>query len=281
MELICITTDAEGIQVVSARELYTFLQIQTDFTDWCKRMFENGFTENQDYNLLKIEEVRLEGNRQVKRFVIDYALTLDTAKEISMMQKNAKGKEARQYFISCERKLKQAQALILQQQTNEVTNLRNDVDNIMKFLNKEFPKVQECFEYVDGRIDDLEAKLTTENKTLENTVERVDKIEEKLDFKAVAYIYVMFCPRRKWYKIGSSHDAQSRKRALSVVDVSLDIILEIPMFSRDEGYTQENALKKRFITKHRQGEWYELDENDLAYLRSIAQSNTTHLMQMA
>jgi hypothetical protein len=109
----------------------------------------------------------------------------------------------------------------------------------------------------------------------------VDKIEETLGFKAVAYIYIMFCPRRRWYKIGSSHNANGRKKAFDVIDANLVIILEIPVFSRDEAYNQETTLKKRFITKHQQGEWYALDENDLAYLRSLAQNNTTHLMQMA
>ena len=105
-ELIKITAGIQGMQVVSARELHEFLQVQTDFTDWCKRMFEYGFTENQDFNLLNFEEVRKEGKRNVKRIVTDYALTLDTAKEIAMLQRSERGKQARQYFIECEKKLK-------------------------------------------------------------------------------------------------------------------------------------------------------------------------------
>lgn len=92
--------EKNGKQVASARELYDFLGIKSDFTTWCKRMFEYGFENNIDYTLIKIGE-RNAHNK------IDYALTLDTAKEISMLQKTEKGKEARQYFIACEKKVKQ------------------------------------------------------------------------------------------------------------------------------------------------------------------------------
>ena len=41
-ELIKIA-EYNGKNVVSARNIYNFLDIKTDFTDWCKRMFEYGF----------------------------------------------------------------------------------------------------------------------------------------------------------------------------------------------------------------------------------------------
>lgn len=100
-ELITITTNSQGEKVVSARALYEFLEIRRDFTTWCKKMFEYGFTEDVDYTRSG-ESV----NQYVTRF--DYALTLDTAKEIAMLQRSDKGKQARQYFIECERKLREA-----------------------------------------------------------------------------------------------------------------------------------------------------------------------------
>jgi anti-repressor protein len=99
-ELINITTNSQGDKVVSARDLYEFLEIRRDFTTWCKRMFEYGFTEDVDYTRTG-ESV----NQYVTRF--DYALTLDTAKEIAMLQRSEKGKQARQYFIECEKKLRE------------------------------------------------------------------------------------------------------------------------------------------------------------------------------
>lgn len=104
-ELIRITQNAAGEQVVSARELHAFLEVKTDFTDWCKRMFEYGFSENQDFKEVFLKnEVNLKGGRPS----IDYALTLNCAKEICMIQRTDKGKQARLYFIECERRLKEA-----------------------------------------------------------------------------------------------------------------------------------------------------------------------------
>lgn len=98
-EIIKILQNEEGGQVISARELYQFLEVRADFTTWCKRMFEYGFIENQDYSLLtNIGEQKRGGHNKA-----DYALTLDTAKEISMIQRSEKGRIARKYFIECER----------------------------------------------------------------------------------------------------------------------------------------------------------------------------------
>lgn len=98
-QLIQITTDPKNGNVVSARELYEFLEVQTDFSDWCKRMFEYGFEENKDYSLLKIGERKAHNKT-------DYALTIDTAKEISMLQRSEKGKQIRNYFIEAEKQLR-------------------------------------------------------------------------------------------------------------------------------------------------------------------------------
>jgi anti-repressor protein len=100
-ELISIH-DHNGKSVVSARELHEFLEVKTRFRDWIERMFEYGFEENTDYvRALNFER----GGNEAK----EYALTLDCAKEISMVQRNEKGKQARKYFIEVERKYKEDQ----------------------------------------------------------------------------------------------------------------------------------------------------------------------------
>lgn len=102
MELIKIT-ERNGNKVVSARELHYFLEIDTRFDKWIQRMFDYGFTENLDYQCLtKNVQMPNGGSRAV---LDDYALSLDCAKEISMIQRSDKGKQARQYFIECEKKL--------------------------------------------------------------------------------------------------------------------------------------------------------------------------------
>ena len=85
---------------VSARELHEFLEIETRFNDWFKRMISYGFEENSDFRALTQKRVTAQGNMTT---YIDYEITIDMAKEISMIQRTEKGKQARQYFIQCEK----------------------------------------------------------------------------------------------------------------------------------------------------------------------------------
>ncbi len=102
-ELIKITTNEVGEPTVLGRELHEFLGVTTRYNDWFPRMVEYGFTEGKDFNLLKNEQVRFEGNREVTRELLDHLLTIDMAKELAMIQRTERGKQARQYFIQVEK----------------------------------------------------------------------------------------------------------------------------------------------------------------------------------
>lgn len=99
-ELIKINYDSEQ-PTVSGRELHEFLQVGTKYQDWFPRMCEYGFTEGADFNPLKIENV-LSQKRERTYSITDHQLTVPMAKEICMLQRNEKGKQARQYFIKLE-----------------------------------------------------------------------------------------------------------------------------------------------------------------------------------
>lgn len=99
-ELIKINYDSEQ-PTVSGRELHQFLQVGTKYQDWFPRMCEYGFTEGADFNPLKIENV-LSQKRERTYSITDHQLTVPMAKEICMLQRNEKGKQARQYFIQLE-----------------------------------------------------------------------------------------------------------------------------------------------------------------------------------
>lgn len=101
-ELIKVTY-SNNRPVVSARELHDFLEVETPYRIWFPRMQEYGFTEGSDFNRYKNVRVQMEGNRTVNREVDDAALTIDMAKEICMIQRSEKGKQARQYFIQLEK----------------------------------------------------------------------------------------------------------------------------------------------------------------------------------
>lgn len=100
-ELIKITKDEQGNSVVSGRDLHEFLGVKDNYTDWFKRMVAYGFTENVDFIGLSEKSDKLGGRPKT-----DHALTLDMAKEISMIQRTEKGKQARQYFIDVEKEYK-------------------------------------------------------------------------------------------------------------------------------------------------------------------------------
>ena len=102
-ELITITTNEVGEPTVLGRDLHEFLGVKTLYKDWFPRMVEYGFTEGKDFNPLKNEQVRFEGDREVTRELIDHLLTIDMAKEICMIQRTEVGKQARQYFIQVEK----------------------------------------------------------------------------------------------------------------------------------------------------------------------------------
>lgn len=104
-DLIPVETDSingEAVQTVNARDLHAFLEVDSLFKDWIARRIQDyDFQEGKDFCSFLSES---SGGRPPK----EYALTLDMAKELSMVERNAKGKEARQYFIECERLAKQA-----------------------------------------------------------------------------------------------------------------------------------------------------------------------------
>ncbi|WP_375645170.1 antA/AntB antirepressor family protein [Bartonella sp. MR100HLJHH] len=97
------TVGQEIVQTVNARELHAFLEAKRDFSNWIKdRIIKYNLEEGIDYILTLAKT----GERQ-NVVLKEYYLTLNVAKELSMLENNKKGREARLYFIKCERLLKQ------------------------------------------------------------------------------------------------------------------------------------------------------------------------------
>ncbi|EAS8534107.1 hypothetical protein EHZ41_22590 [Salmonella enterica] len=97
------TINNESVLLCDARELHTFLGVGKVFAAWITaRIAEYEFVENQDYTLTFSKT----GKRQ-NVLCKDYHLTLDTAKEVAMVERNAKGRQIRRYFIECEKQLRQ------------------------------------------------------------------------------------------------------------------------------------------------------------------------------
>ena len=139
MELIKII-EREGRQLVSGRELHEFLEIGTKYKDWFRRMVEYGFEEEIDF--IRVAQKRATNNlKNPVTTVTDHAISIDMAKEISMIQRTEKGKAARQYFINCEKKLKEVKKLspmelmelqfkALKEQEEKIIQVENKVDKL-------------------------------------------------------------------------------------------------------------------------------------------------------
>ena len=99
-EIINVTLNDNHEPVVSGRQLHEALGVNSNYTTWFDRMTDYGFTENQDYILLSNfgNQTGRGGHNKV-----DHVIKLDMAKEIAMIQRTARGKKVRQYFIQVEK----------------------------------------------------------------------------------------------------------------------------------------------------------------------------------
>ena len=108
LQLINVT-ERNGELLVSGRDLHEALEVRSKFNDWVKNMIDYGFEENIDYTKILVECIRGQ-NRY------DYALKIDMAKQIAMIQRSDKGKQIREYFIECEKQAKQQLPQITQEE---------------------------------------------------------------------------------------------------------------------------------------------------------------------
>lgn len=129
-----ITLNDEIVNTVSARELHEFLEVKSKFATWItNRISKYSFEENKDF--VTISKILENGGRS-----IEYYITLDTAKELSMVENNDRGREARKYFIECEKKLRQnlkplTPMEMINVMSSEVIKLQKQVDNQENRLN--------------------------------------------------------------------------------------------------------------------------------------------------
>jgi phage anti-repressor protein len=155
-ELIKVDFDK---QTVSARALYAFFELEERFSKWFKRMISYGLVENVDFTAVSFVichkqpndftnipfappvpfgtggvpngtggvPLFTDVNNGVYQDIGDYSLTIEAAKHIAMVQRNEKGKQARQYFIDVEK-------LYFKTLSNKPTEVRS-ISLLDKFLN--------------------------------------------------------------------------------------------------------------------------------------------------
>ena len=129
-QLISITTNENDEQLVSGRELHKFLGVKTRYSIWFDRMSEYGFTEDIDYTAVVQKRTTAQGNQTE---YIDHAMKLDMAKDVSMIQRNEKGKQARQYFLEVEKAWNNPDMIIkraMDLQARKIALLETKVDEL-------------------------------------------------------------------------------------------------------------------------------------------------------
>ena len=139
-ELIKIE-ERNGEQLVSARDLHKFLEIGTQFTKWFDRMCEYGFVENKDFVAISQKRLTAQGNETT---YTDYLMKISMAKELSMIQRNEKGKQAREYFIKCEEAWNSEDMVLaraLQIQNKKILGYKERIELLEQKVEEQKPKV--------------------------------------------------------------------------------------------------------------------------------------------
>jgi anti-repressor protein len=225
MEQIIKITEQDGQQTVSARDLHTFLNSKKDFSDWIKhRIKKYGLVENQDYTIVAPLNGGAGNGAALGGFnKQEYALTMDAAKELAMVEGNAKGKQARQYFIACEKALKDTQpkvlttrelAMLVLKAEDEKEQALIELNQANETIQKQAPKV----EYVNKVLaSDTTYNTTTVAKELGMGAQSLNK---KLYEKGIQYLnddhWVLYAQHQnKGYTVTRTHhfyDSEGKPR---------------------------------------------------------------------
>jgi len=148
----------ETKQTVNARDLWEFLESKTRFNDWiANRVRDFGFLEDQDF--VTVTENLVSGGCRK-----EYHVSLDMAKELSMVERNEKGKQARKYFIECEKRMKECSLVSRDSKLDAaifmLTELQIETKNEIKALRVEtrsgFDELKQNQSLLESRVYQIE-----------------------------------------------------------------------------------------------------------------------------
>lgn len=158
MNLIPINVSENDEQYVSGRDLHMFLEIETPYPKWFNRMCEYGFVENLDYRVTDKKVHNSNGGRQS---IAEHNLTIEMAKQLCMLARNDKGREAREYFIAVERDWNSPEKVM-----SRALKIANSVINEQKALiaqqEQQIAEFQPVRDYVDEILSSTSTLTTTQ-----------------------------------------------------------------------------------------------------------------------
>lgn len=143
-ELFKVDVDNDRL-ILSARDLYEFIGLEERFSKWWERMVSYGFDEGIEYT--PYQKVHPQNNQEIT----DYQITIEMAKEIAMLQRNEKGKEARQYFIEIEKEWNNPDRIM----ERALSIARKRIDDLKVELELQRPKI-DFYDTVAGSKDAVE-----------------------------------------------------------------------------------------------------------------------------
>lgn len=207
-ELIKLTpqtlNDTE-VNTVNARELHEFLESRQDFSTWIKKRIKNyNFVENQDFMLLHKKMEQVSGSKHL----IEYYISLDMAKELSMVERNERGKQARRYFIECEKQLQQtlkpmSEMEMIHVMSGEVIKIQNRLEQV----EQKVEELSDISEFYDRLMSDEGLYTSTQMGSLFNLSAKAfnDKLKEhKIAYKTTqeGRTYMVFYSQYKDSNLG-------------------------------------------------------------------------------
>ena len=141
------------VNSVNARELHEYIQSKSDYSTWIKnRIKKYDFKENQDYIIIQTKKA---GNNATLK---EYFITLDMAKELSMVENNEKGREARRWFIEMAKRHLQ----------NELCKPHPHIEKLEQTILKQNAIIAEFQTQLTKQSND--EKLKRDNKALQRTL---------------------------------------------------------------------------------------------------------------
>ena len=146
--LIKVNYDGES-PVVSGRELHKFCEATERYSNWFERVCQYGFVEGIDYAGCKVF------NTLANQELQDHAMSLNMAKEVAMIQRTEKGKQARQYFIAIEKEWRNRGAYQIPKTMSEALRLAADqaerIEAQDKLIEEQKPMVEFFYQVADSK----------------------------------------------------------------------------------------------------------------------------------
>lgn len=178
--LIKITTNEQGSSVVSARDLHAYLGAGSNMNTWFKNQVDRAMLD-EGLDFIQISEQSTGG-----RPLVDYAMTLSAAKEISMLNGGEKGKQARTYFIECEKIAKEVKTMSPAEQLLANAQLLVDIERKQKETESRISKTEQAVLMLEARTQTRSNYFTVAGYATLNKISCGLKLASNLGRKASA-----------------------------------------------------------------------------------------------